>query len=338
MAFIASAFPAVSGTKRVGLALAIALCLPQTISRASEIRVPSCAQFVEFGRTWVGLDEERLAQGLGIPLYELTDGDIDLIAQAMRSCALSAASPEAKAILGDELKHIASLRAARDRVRRAYAAFESAKKRAGAKLEQIASRLDALPPSPQSRIAVDDAAATVSAIFFELEQKRVRAQVKQSLTENFPPYGDAAAALQRKRSAYAVEAQNQLTADAEDAFEKHHAEFERLDLPADAQDASIILAGIDRGKDVRWLTLRQWVSLALDNAENTSVTAASPAADTVEINVVRPGYSSAVFAFRQDGRDLRLVRAGTDSRSSEIETPDQRREANRLLIEVARAR
>jgi hypothetical protein len=327
------------GMTRGGLAVALALMLPMRPSLAAGMTVPTCAQIADFGRAWVGLDEERLSQGLGLPLYEVTDGDLDLIKQTMQRCMEASNKAEEKAVLAQEIKGIGSVRAARDRVRRAYAVFETAMKKARPKLEQIATKIDALPATPASRTAVDDAEATVSAAFFELEQKRIRAQVREALTESFPPYAAAVAALVRKRQAYAEAARKELVADAQDAYEKHRAEFDRLGLPAATQDATIILEGIDAGSDVRWLTLRQWAALVLGNPQVGSVTVAAGAVDAsiIEFSVIRPGYSAAAFTFRQDGRDLRLILVAADGRPGSA-TADDRRKANRLLIDVAKAR
>jgi hypothetical protein len=325
------------GMTRGGLVLA--LLLPAPPSLAAGMTVPTCAQIADFGRAWVGLDEERLSQGLGLPLYQVTDSDLDLIKQTMQRCLEASDKAEEKTVLAQEIKGIGSLRSARDRVRHAYAVFQTAMKKARPKLEQIATKIDALPATPASRTAVDDAEATVSATFFELEQKRERAQVREALTEGFPAYAAAVAALARKRQAYAEAARKELVADAQDAYEKHRTEVDRLALPAAAQDATIILEGIDAGSDVRWLTLRQWAALVLGNSQVGSLAVAAGAADTsiIELKVVRAGYSAAAFAFRQDGRDLRLVLASADGRSDKP-TADDRRRANRLLIEVARAR
>jgi len=318
--------------------LALGACLPDAARAA--VRVPSCAQFIDFGARWVGIDEEVAAQVLGVPLYALSDADIDLIAKSLQRCLDAAGTPEERALLKEDVKHMPSLKAARDRVRRAFADFETAKKKAQLKLEQIAARLDGLPPTPRSRGAVDDAEATVSAIFFELEQKRIRAQVKQPLAEDYPPYGTALAALARRRQAYAEETQKQLVSQAQEAFDRHHAEFDRLNFPAEVQDATIILEDIDAGKSVRWLTLRQWAALVLDNAENSTVTLVrrDRAGDAwhLAIEVVRPGYGLAEFDFRQDGRDLLLAQSGADGQLRDIDAPDRRRDANSLLLAVAK--
>lgn len=307
---------------------------------ASAVHVPTCAMFLDFGERWVGIDEAVAAQVLGVPLYTLTDADIDLIAKSLQGCLAAADTPEAAALLKEDLKHIPSLKAARDRVRRAFGDFEAAKKRAQPKLEQIATKLDGLPPTPNNRSAVDDSEATISAIFFELEQKRLRAQVKQPLAEDYPPYATALAALARKHQAYAEQMQKQLISQAQEAFGRHRAEFDRLDLPGEAQDATILLEDIDAGKQVRWLTLRQWAALALDNAENSAVKPARHGATggawAFAIEVVRPGYGTAEFGFRQDGRDLFLAQYGIDGKLGNIATPDQRREANNLLLAIAK--
>jgi hypothetical protein len=326
---------------RGGLAAALALVfLPAPLSLAAEMTAPTCAQIADFGRNWVGLDEERLSQALGVPLYQLTDSDIDRIKQTMERCLQASDKAEDGMVLSQEIKGIASLRAARDRVARAYGAFESALKKAGPKLEQLATKIDALPATPASRIAVDDAEATVSATFFELEQKRTRAQVSKTLADDFSPYAAAVAALARKHQAYAEAARHELVADAQEAYEKHRTEFDRLALPAAAQDATIILEGMDAGGDVRWLTLRQWTALVLGNPQVGSVQATAKAGDgvVVEFAVIRPGYGPAAFAFRRDGRDLRLMLAAADGRAGDAPSLDDRRLANRLLIDVARAR
>lgn len=312
---------------------------PDAASAASAVRVPSCAQFIDFGARWVGIDEAVAAQVLDVPLYALTDADIELIAKSLRRCLAAAGTPEEAALLKEDMKHLPSLKAARDRVRRAFADFAAAKKRAQQRLEQIAARIDSLPPTPRNRGAVDDAEATVSAIFFELEQKRLRAQVKQPLTESYPPYAMATAALARKRQVYAEQMQTQLVSQAQEAFDRHHAEFDRLDLPAEAQDATILLEDIDAGKSVRWLTLRQWAALVLDNSENSAVLLRrnrAGDASSFAIEVVRPGYGAAEFGFRQDGRDLLVAQCGVDGMLGDIDTPDQRREANSLLLAVAK--
>jgi hypothetical protein len=306
---------------------------------AAALRIPSCAQFVEFADKWVGIDEVIAAEVLGLPLYQLTNADIDAIAAALRQCMAAASSPQEKALLAEDAKHIPSLRAARDRVRRAGADFDKAKAKAAPKLEQLAAKIDALAPTPRSRVAVDDAAATVSAMFFELEQKRLRAQVKESLTDNFPAYADAMAALARKHQAYAEASRKQLLALAADAYERHRTEFDRLALPAAAQDATIILQGLYRGTDVRWLTLREWTSLVLANRANQSTLFREDAAKgELDFEVVRPGYGAAEFGFRQEGRDLVLARSGVDGKLDDIASPERRRQANNLLIEVARGR
>ncbi|MGO8915251.1 MAG: hypothetical protein ACLQJR_05035 [Stellaceae bacterium] len=318
--------------------LALGAGLPRT---ASAVRIPSCAQFIDFGARWVGIDEAVAAQVLGVPLYTLTDADIDLIAKSLQNCLDAAGTPEEKTLLKEDVKHMSSLKAARDRVHRALKDFATAKQKARPKLEQIVARLDGLPTTPRSRGAVDDAEATISAIFFELEQKRLRAQVEQPLAEDYPPYGAALGALARRRQAYAEQAQKQLVAQAQEALDRHHAELDRLDLPAEAQDATIILEDIDVGKSVRWLTLRQWAALVLDNAENSEVKPVrrdhAGEAWSFAIEVVRPGYGTAEFGFRQDGRDLLLAQSGVDGPPGAIDTPDKRREANNLLLAVAKS-
>ena len=318
---------------------AVLLALSGTATAATaELHVPTCAQFLDIGQKWVGLDEAVAAEVLGLPLYELSDADIDRIDKTLRDCAHAAGSGDEKATFEDDRKQVPVLRAARDRVRRAFADFTSAKKSSQRKLEDIAAKLNALPDSPASRGAVDDAQATVSAIFFELNQKRVRAQVKEPLAEDFPAYSDAMAALARKRRAYIAQEQTQLETNAAEALEQHRTEFERLSLPAEPQDAAIILQEIDAGKDVRWLTLRQWAALLLSNPENTSVKAQQqrPAGDPpiLAFEIVRPGYSTAEFGFRLQGRDLLLVESGTDGHLGPIGTSNQRQEANSLLLAV----
>jgi len=148
------------------------------------------------------------------------------------------------------------------------------------------------------------------------------------------------AALMRKDEAYAEEARKELLARAEDAFERHRAEFDRLALPLDAQDSAIILQGIGAAaaKSVRWLTLRQWISLVLDNHATSAVNVSPGAADgNFVVEVARPGYGNVEFRFHEDGRDLLLSDIGEDGRLAEIGTPEVRRRANRLLLEVARS-
>lgn len=105
------------------------------------------------------------------------------------------------------------------------------------------------------------------------------------------------------------------------------------------QDATIILQEIDVGKDVRWLTLRQWAALVLSNRESTSVKAEPqrPAGDPpiVAFEIVRPGYSTAEFGFRLQGQDLLLIESGTDGHLDPIDTSNGRQEANSLLLAVA---
>lgn len=314
--------------------------LPDAARADPAVRVPSCAQFIDFGARWIGIDEAVAAQVLGVPLYALTDADIDLIGRSLQSCLAAADTPEAAASLKEDVKHLPSLKAARDRVRRAFADFAAAKKKAQPRLEQIAARLDSLPTTPRSRGAVDDAEATISAIFFELEQMRLRAQVPQPLAEDYPAYSTARAALTRKRQAYAEQAQKELVAQAQQAFDRHQAEFNHLDLPAEVQDATILLEDIDAAKRVRWLTLRQWAALVLNNVDNSAVTLVrrDRAGDawSFAISVVRPGYGAVEFGFRQDGRDLLLARYGVDGTLGEVDTPDRRREANSLLLAVAK--
>jgi hypothetical protein len=306
---------------------------------AAEVRIPTCEQFVGLGRSWVGIDQDRAAQFFGVPLRDLADGDIDRIGAALRQCLAAAASADDKTLLTSDLRQVPSLRAVRDRARRNYADFQAAEKKQRPKLERLTATLDALPPNPSSRSAVADAAATISAIFFELEQKRQSAQVSTPLTDGYPPYRDAMAALARKDQAYAEEARKDLLAKAGGAYESHREQFERLNVPADAQDATIILRGINAGTDVRWLTLRQWASLALANPQAASVTVTRGAADgEFTVEVVRPGYGSADFAFRQEGRDLRLVRSGQDGHMRDVDAPEDRRKANDLLIGVVKER
>lgn len=321
--------------------LALGAGLASAARAESAVRVPTCALFLDFGTRWIGLDEAAAAEVLGVPLYALTDADIDLVAKGLQACLAKADTPDAKAVLEEDMKHMSSLTSARNRVRRAFADFEAAKNKAQSKLEQIAARIDGLPPTPRNRSAVNDAEATVSAIFFELEQKRRRAQVKRPLADDYPAYAAALAALGRKHEAYAEQARQEVLGAAQGALERHRAEVARLDLPPEALDATIILQDIDAGRPVRWLTLRQWAALVLDNAENTALTVGprgvgEPAAITAE--VVRPGYSTAEFAFRQDGGDLLLVQSGVDGHLGEIDTPQQRREANDQLLAVVRQR
>ena len=320
----------------------VSAALPISVAGAqTAVRVPSCAQFIDFGARWIGIDEEVAAQVLGVPLYALTDADIDRIGQTLQACLTAADTPETQALLREDVRHLPSLKAARNRVRNALADFDAAKKKAQPKLEQIAARIDAMPASPRSRGAVGDAEATVSAIFFELEQKRIRAQVKETLTESYRPYATAMAAIGRKHQAYAEQSKQQLLTQADAAFEHRHAAFDALALPGEALDASIILQDIDAGDSVRWLTLRQWALLILDNAENTDVKVdhhPEGGGASFAVEVVRPGYSTADFSFRQDGRDLLLVQCGIDGKLADIGAADKRREANDLLIAVARHR
>jgi hypothetical protein len=320
--------------------VAVLLALSGAAEAATaELHIPTCAQFLDIGQKWVGLDEAVAAEVLGLPLYELSDADIDRIDESLRDCAHDAGGSDEKATFEEDRKQVPVLRAARNRVRRAFADFTSAKKNSQRKLEEIAAKLDALPASPASRGAVEDAQATVSAIFFELDQKRVRAQVKETLVQDFPAYSEVMAAVARKRRAYILQEQNQLETNAAEALERHRAEFERLSLPTEAQDATIILQEIDAGKDARWLTLRQWAALLLSNHENTSVKAEQqrPAGDPpiLAFEIVRPGYSTAEFGFRLQGQDLLLVESGTDGHLDPIDTSSERQEANSLLLAVA---
>jgi hypothetical protein len=304
------------------------------------LSVPSCELFLQIGRRWVGIDQERATQVLKVPLSELTNDGIEHIRQALERCLKSAQSQDDKLLLQQDLKQIPDLRRARDRARRAMDDFAAAKRAAQPRLERIATSLDAMAATPANRTAVNDAEANLSAMFFELEQKRLYAQVKTPLAEDFPPYRDAMAALMRKDEAYAEEARKELLARAEDAFERHRAPFEQLALPLNAQDSAIILQGIGAtaAKSVRWLTLRQWISLVLDNRATSAVNVSPGATDgTFTIEVVRPGYGNSEFRFHEDGRDLLLSDLGEDGRLAEITTPEDRRRANRLLLEVARS-
>jgi hypothetical protein len=314
--------------------LAFAAAIPA--SADSALRIPSCALFLDLGERWIGIDETAAAEVLGIPLYALTDDDIDRIAKSLQACASAAETPDAKAVLTAGAKQIPSLRAARNRVRHAFADYEAAKKRAQPKLEQIATRLDGIAPTPRNRSAVDDSEATMSAIFFELEQRRQRAQVKAPLSEDYPPYAVALAALARKHEAYAEQARQELLGLAQDALQRHHDDVSRLGLPAEALDAAIVLQAIDAGRTVRWLTLRQWAALVLDNPENTTVNIGHGNGTTTgfTVEVVRPGYDTAEFAFRQDGQDLLLAESGVDGHLAGIDTPPKQREANDLLLAV----
>jgi murein DD-endopeptidase MepM/ murein hydrolase activator NlpD len=320
--------------------LLLALSTLPVQEAAAELRVPSCAEFVDFGQKWVGLDERVAAETLGLPLYALTDADIALLAKSLRDCASATQNADERKLLQEDLQQIPVLRAARDRVQRALADFTAAKAKSERRLQQIAAQLDSSDASPASRSAVEDAEATVSAIAFELEQKRLRAQVARPLAEDDPAYGAALAALGRKHRAYAAQAQAQLVTDAAAALARHRGEFDRLALPPEAQGATIILQGIDAGSDVRWLTLRQWAALLLSNAGNTSVTVRHglPGGDPslLEIEVVRPGYSTAEFGFRLAGGNLLLVRSGVDGHLDGIDTPARRDEANRVLLAVVR--
>ena len=319
-------------------AVLLALCGAAKAAKA-ELHVPTCAHFLDIGKKWVGLDEAVAAEVLGLPLYELSDADIDRIDKSLRDCAHDAASSDDKAMFEEDRKQVPVLRTARNRVQRAFADFTSAKKNSQRKLEEIAAKLDALPASPASRGAVEDAQATVSAIFFELDQKRERAQVQEPLVQDFPAYSAAMAALAHKRRAYILQEQNQLEANAAEALEQHRGEFERLSLPTDVQGATIILQEIDAGNDVRWLTLRQWAALVLSNHENTSVKAepqsSAGAPPILAFEIVRPGFSTAEFGFRLQGQYLLLVESGTDGHLDPIGTSDQRQEANNLLLAVA---
>jgi hypothetical protein len=329
-------------TARAILAL-LAIAHPPLAPPASAqdaLHVPSCEQFLQIGRRWVGIDQDRAAQVLNVPLSELTNDGIERIRQGLEHCLKAAQSQDDKLLLQQDLKQIPDLRAARDRARRAMTDFAAAKREARPRLERIASSLDAMAATPANRAAFSDAEANLSAVFFELEQKRLRAQVKTPLTEDFPPYREAMAALMRKDEAYAEEARKELLARAEDAFERHRAQFDQLALPLDAQDSAIILEGIgaNAAKSVRWLTLRQWISLVLDNRATSAVNVPPSAADgNFAVEVVRPGYGNAEFRFREDGRDLLLSDIGEDGRFAAVGTPEERRRANRLLLEVARS-
>jgi hypothetical protein len=318
----------------------LAIALPAFARAASTLRIPTCAMFLDLGERWIGIDETVAAEILGTRLYALTDDDIDRITKSLQACADAAGTPDAKRVLTEGMKQIPSLRAARNRVRHAFADYEAAKKKAEPKLEQIAARLDGMTPTPRNRSAVDDSEATISAIFFELEQRRQRAQVRAPLGEDYPAYAAALAALARKHEAYAEQARQELLGLARDALQRHRDDVARLGLPPEALDAAIVLQGIDAGRPVRWLTLRQWAALVFDNPENTTVRVGhgngTPASLTVE--VVRPGYDTAEFAFRHDGQDLVLAQSGVDGHLREIDTPPQRREANDLLLAVVRPR
>jgi hypothetical protein len=303
------------------------------------LSVPSCELFLQIGRRWVGIDQERATQVLKVPLSELTNDGIERIREALVRCLKVAQSQDDKLLLEQDLKQIPDLRRARDRARRAMDDFAAAKRAARPKLERITVSLDAMAATPANRTAFNDAEANLSAMFFELEQKRLYAQVKTPLTEDFPPYRDAMAALMRKDEAYTEEARKDLLARAEDAFERHRAQFDQLALPLDAQDSAIILQGIGAAavKSVRWLTLRQWISLVLDNRATSAVTVAPGADGNFVVEVVRPGYGNTEFRFHEDGRDLLLSSIGEDGRLAEIAAPEERRRANRLLLEVARS-
>ena len=331
-----------AAARAIGWTISALFVLVPGATAAAGIRVPSCAQFVGYGQRWVGLDEAFASQVLGLPLYALTDADIALIEETLRDCAHAAATAEERTLLEEDLRHVSLLRSARARVRRAFADFDHAKKSAEPKLEQLAAKIDALPATASSRAAIEDAQATVSAIFFELEQKRLQAQVKEPLAEDYPPYATVMAALARKREAYGAQAQRQLFTEAAEAIAQRGPEVERLGLPPAMQDAAIILESVDSGKDVRWLTLRQWAALALNNSENTSVSvlrhAHAAESEPLVIEVVRPGYGRAEFAFRREQDQLRVVQSGLDGRLLDIDTPERRREAIALLLAVARQR
>jgi hypothetical protein len=341
MGIFASALFESTGAKHAALAVAIALVMPGPSARADRVNVPTCKQFIDYGRNWIGLDAGFVSRALGLPLYELTNDDIDGIAQAMKRCLAAATTSDDKAILTDELKRVRSLTAMRDRVRHAFAAFESAKKQATPKLQQITAKLDSLKGSSGDRAAFVHLKATISGIYFDLDEKRKTAQVSEPLAESFKPYMDAVDALARKRRSFAETARSALVAEAEEAVGTYRAEFEKLNVPEVSQDAAIVLEGADAGADIRWLTLRQWASLVLKNAGAKSLSqmrgddSAAPA--LVAFKLVRPGYREVIFSFRQDGRDLRLVRTRVGGVLHQVDTPDDRQQAISLLISVAKS-
>jgi hypothetical protein len=58
----------------------------------------------------------------------------------------------------------------------------------------------------------------------------------------------------------------------------------------------------------------------------------------VELKIVRQGYGDVIFAFRQDGRDLRLVRTRIDGELHDVVTPADRQQALSQLVAVAKSR
>ena len=116
--------------RALGVLPLICLAITAGTARAdAAVQVPSCAMFLDFGERWIGLDEATAAEVLGVPLYALTDADIDLVAKGLQACLAKADTPEAKAVLQEDMKHMSSLTAARNRVRRAFADYEAAKKK-----------------------------------------------------------------------------------------------------------------------------------------------------------------------------------------------------------------
>lgn len=341
MAMFASALFKSMGAWRAGLAAAIVLALPGQPAAAERVKIPTCEQFAAFGRNWVGLDEDRASRDLGLPLYELTNADIDLISQAIRRCQAAAATPPDKAVFADLLTHVRSLTAARDRVVRAFSDFEAAKKKAAPKFQAITAKLKSLQATPANRAAVDDAQAEISRLYFGLEEKRNHAQVRETLAESFKPYADTLGALARKRQELAESARLALIAAAEEAVGARRAEFEHLNVPEVSQDATIILEGADVGADVRWLTLRQWASFVLKNTGVDSLSVMRDAdADPrlVAFKIVRPGYGDVIVTFQQDGRELHVVRTEVDGVVRKIATPADREQTIALLISVAKPR
>ncbi|HEV2547115.1 MAG TPA: hypothetical protein VGU20_07250, partial [Stellaceae bacterium] len=76
------------------------------------LSVPTCELFLQIGRRWVGIDQERATQVLKVPLSELSNDGIERIRQALERCLKIAQSQDDKLLLEQDLKQIHDLRRA----------------------------------------------------------------------------------------------------------------------------------------------------------------------------------------------------------------------------------
>src|SRR5579872_6200680 len=271
-----------------------------------------------------------------------SNDDLDRIGKTIHQCETNATGHDEKVLFDQGIKALPKLRAARDHAVKSYAAFAKESAKAEMRLTAIAAAIDKLPATQQSRAQLADLRNEAASINFRVNEQRSAAVGRNEKSDEFPPFRQVTIAALRKESEIEDGLRQSRQAEAEASVTAQSTSFAKLNIADEVADKSIFLENPGGGGQ-RWLTLRQFVSLVMSKTGSDSVafhkgsTNAGEEGGTI-IDLMPPHGTSASFLFQSDGDTLVVKRLGQGGKRHDLNTPDDRSEANDLLQHAVESR